>query len=134
MDAINGFIELERLAMWAELVVDTRLYCLLPLFEMLYTYKDGELWYFDEEGVLRHMLFSRRGLRQGYLLGIFIFCITMAPIYLSLDNELGPEGMLLAYSDDVYLHGPPVKVAAIIAAPPLYKKVGLRIGLGPAKS
>ena len=59
----------------------------------------------------------------------------MAPIYLSLKNELGPKGMLLAYSDDVYLHGPPVKVAApITSAPPLYTKVGLRIGWGPAKS
>jgi hypothetical protein len=49
--------------------------------------------------------------------------------------ELGPEGMLLAYSDDVYLHGPLVRVATTItAAPPLYKKVGLRIGWGPAKS
>jgi hypothetical protein len=43
--------------------------------------------------------------------------------------------MLVAYSDDCYLHGPPTKVAETIsAAPPLYKKVGLRIGWGPAKS
>ncbi len=81
MDAINGFNELERLAMRAALVADTRLHCLLPLFDMLYTDRDGELWYFDEEGVLRHSLFSRQGIRQGYVLGIFIFCITMAPIY-----------------------------------------------------
>jgi len=122
------------LAMRAALVADTRLYCLLPLFDMMHTDMDGEMWYFDEEGVLRHMLFSRRGIRQGCVLGIFIFCIAMAPIYLSLKNELGSEVMLLAYSDDVYLHGPPVKVAAAITTtPPLYKKVGLRrIGWGPA--
>ncbi len=43
--------------------------------------------------------------------------------------------MLVAYSDDCYLHGPPRYVAeTITAAPPLYKKVGLRIGWGPAKS
>jgi hypothetical protein len=95
----------------------------------LLTDMDGELWHFDEEGVLRHRLFSRRGIRQGCVLGIFIFCITMAPIYKSPKNELGPEGMLMSYSDDVYLHGPPVRVAAAITtAPPLYKKVGLRIG------
>ena len=59
----------------------------------------------------------------------------MAPIYKSLGNKLGPERMLLAYSDDVYLHVPPVNVAAtILAAPSLYTKVGLRIGWGPAKS
>jgi len=58
----------------------------------------------------------------------------MAPIYKSLGNKLGPERMLLAYSDDVYLHSPPVNVATTITfAPPLYKKVGLRIGWGPAK-
>ena len=63
MDAISGFNELERLAMRAALVADTRLHCLLPLFDMVYTDRDGELWYFEEEGVLRHMLFSRRGIR-----------------------------------------------------------------------
>jgi hypothetical protein len=43
MDAINGFNELERLAMRAALVADTRLHYLLPLFDMMYTDKDGEL-------------------------------------------------------------------------------------------
>ena len=135
MDTINKFNELERLAMRAALVTDTRLHCLLPLFDMMYTDRDGELWYFDAEGVLRYMVFSRRGIRQGCVLDIFIFCITMAPIYRTLKKELGPEGMMLAYSDDVYLHGPPVNVAATItAAPPMYEKVGLRVGWGPAKS
>ena len=81
------------------------------------------------------MLFSRCGIRQGCVLGIFIFCITMDPIYTSLKNELGPEGMLLTYSDDAYLHGPPMSVAsAITTAPLLYKKVGLRIDWGSEKS
>jgi hypothetical protein len=31
----------------------------------------------------------------------------MAPIYRILTLELGPAGMLAAFSDDVYLHGPP---------------------------
>ena len=59
----------------------------------------------------------------------------MAPIDKQLKEGLGPEGMLVAFSDDVYLHGPPMNVAAMIsAAPALYKKIGLRIGWGPAKS
>ena len=55
---------------------------------------------------------------------------------LALKDKLGPKGMMVAYSDDYYLHGPPVKVAAttINAGPPLSKKVELRIGWGPAKS
>ena len=43
MDTINGFSEVERLAMRAALVADPRLHCLLPLFDILYTDKDGEL-------------------------------------------------------------------------------------------
>ncbi len=54
---------------------------------------------------------------------------------MDLKKHLGPEGLLIAFSDDVYLHGPPVRVAAaIVAAPALYKKVGLRVGWRPAKS
>ncbi len=135
MDAINGFNELERLAMRAAILADPRLHRILPLFDMLYTDREGELWYFDEDGNLMFTLRSRRGVRQGCVLGIFIFCVTMAPIYRNLRTKLGPAGMLVAFSDDCYLHGPPVHVAeAISAAPPLYRKVGLRIGWGPAKS
>ena len=70
------------------------------------------------------------------VLCIFIFCIAMAPVYRTLQDKLSPEGMLVAYSNDCYLHGPLAKVAATIinAAPPLYKKVGLRIGWEPEKS
>ena len=102
---------------------------------MLYTDRMGELWYFDEDGNLSHTQPSRQGVRQGCVLGIFIFYVTMAPIYKQIKEGLGPEGMLVAFSDDVYLHGPPLNVAAMIsAAPTLYKKVWLRIWWGPAKS
>jgi len=43
MDAINGFNEMERQAMRAAIVADTRLHNILPLYEMLYTYRVGEL-------------------------------------------------------------------------------------------
>jgi len=78
-DAINGFNELERHAMRAAIVTGTRLHCILPLYEMLYTDRDEELWYFDEEGNLTHTLLSRRGVRHGCVLGIFPFCLTMPP-------------------------------------------------------
>jgi hypothetical protein len=58
----------------------------------------------------------------------------MAPVYTALKSELGPDGMLVAYSDDVYQHGPPATVATVISASSaLYRNVGLRIGWGPAK-
>ena len=54
---------------------------------------------------------------------------------MALGSKLCQEGMLVAFSDDVYLHGLLLNVAAAISAvPSLYKKVGLRIGWGPAKS
>ena len=131
MDAINGFNELERYAIRAAIVADPRLHCILPLYDRLYTYREGELWYFDEEGSLTHNQASRRGVRQGCVLGLFVLCVTMATIYKALREELGQDGMLVAFSDDAYLHGPPVNVAAALsAAPSLYKKVGLRIGWG----
>jgi hypothetical protein len=121
--------------MSAAIVADPHLHCILPLQDMLYTDRDGELWYFDEDGNLSHTLSSRRGGRQGCVLGLFISCVSMAPIYKALKTKLGPKGMLVDFSDDVYLHGPPVNVTtSISAAPALYKKVGLRIGWGPAKS
>ena len=129
MDAINRFNELERLAMRASILADTRLHCILPLYDMLYIDREGELWYFDEDGNLAFTLLSRRGARQGCVLGIFILCMAMMPIYRNLRTTLGPDGMLVAFSEDCYLHGPPTSVAATInAAPPLYNKVGLRIG------
>ena len=54
MDAINGFNELEREAMRAAIVAYTRLRCILPLYDIVYTDRDGELWYFDEEGNFTH--------------------------------------------------------------------------------
>ena len=63
MDAINGFNELERKAMRAASVADPRLHFILPLYDMLYTGREGELWFFDEEGNLTHNQASRRGVQ-----------------------------------------------------------------------
>jgi hypothetical protein len=135
MDAINGFNELERQEMRIAILADPCLHRILALYDMLYTDMVGELWYFDEDGKITHTQQTRRGVRQGCDLGLFIFCGTMAPVYKDLTSELGPYILLIAFSDNVYLHGPPVRVAAAItAAPALYKNVGLRVGWGPAKS
>ncbi len=48
---------------------------------MVYTDMVGKLLYFDENGNFSHTQPSLRGVRQGYVLGLFIFCVTMAPIY-----------------------------------------------------
>jgi hypothetical protein len=54
MDAVNGFNELESHATRAAIVADPRLHCIFPLYDMLYTDRVGELWYFDEDGNLSH--------------------------------------------------------------------------------
>jgi hypothetical protein len=64
---------------------------------MLNIEREGELCYYDKDGTLTHTLLSRRGVQQGCVLGVFIFCVAMTPIYLALKEKLGPEGILVAY-------------------------------------
>jgi len=64
VDAINGFDELDREVMIAAIVADKRLHRILPLLDMSYTSRVGELCYFDGDGDLTHTLGSRNGVRQ----------------------------------------------------------------------
>ena len=75
------------------------------------------------------ILFSRTCVRQGYVLGAFLFCLVIYTIYDRLQALLGSDGALYAYSDDVYLISDPVRMAkALSTAPVIYTKVGLIIG------
>ena len=65
MDASSGFNELERQATRVAILADPRLKCILALYDMVYTDRVGELWYFDKDGNLTHTQQSRRGVRQG---------------------------------------------------------------------
>jgi hypothetical protein len=59
----------------------------------------------------------------------------MRPVYARLAALLGLDGTLYAYSDDVYLVSDPDNMsAAFVAAPSIYRKIGLRIGWGPSKT
>jgi hypothetical protein len=59
----------------------------------------------------------------------------MRPVYERLNAILGPDGALFAYSDDVYLVSDSTNMSiALAVVPVIYKKVGLRIGLGPGKT
>ena len=111
------------------------LHLLLPLFEMLYERGSGELFYYDEKGNYIASYFTKNGARQECVLGAFLFCLVMQPVYSRLGALLGPDGALYAYSDDVYLLADPINMyVALFAAPSIYKKVGLRIGWGPGKT
>ena len=41
----------------------------------------GVLWYYDENRKFALGVKSERGVRLGCVLGMFLFCITMRPIY-----------------------------------------------------
>ena len=128
MDVFNGINELERESMRAAIVANKRVHRVPPLNDMVYTNRVGELWYFDVDGNLSHTLGFLKGVKHGCVLGVFIFCVAMAPVYVIIRLKLGPDGLLVALSDDVYLHGPQVNVAqAIYAALALYGKVGLKM-------
>jgi hypothetical protein len=102
---------------------------------MLYERGSCELSFYDEHGNFVQSYYSKTGVRQGYVLGAFLFCLAMAPVYARIGSLFGPDGALHAYSDDGYLLADPVHMAiALDAAPSIYKKVGLRIGWGPCKT
>ncbi len=65
-----------------------------------------------------HVFNSRNGVRHGFVHGVFILCVTMAPIYGFIKAKLGLDGFLVASSDGVYLHGSPAHVALTISATP----------------
>ncbi len=75
---------------------------------------------------------NKRGVRHGCMLGMFLFCITMAPVYASLRTVIGDEGVLYTYCDDAYILAPAEEMAAALQhAPGIFGKVGLRLGYGP---
>ncbi len=87
------------------------------------------MWFYDKNVNFVASYFSRSGVRHRYVLGAFLFCLAMCPVYARLEGLLGPGKALYAYSDDVYLLADHVCMATtLVAAPAIYKKVGLRVG------
>ncbi len=61
-------------------------------------------------------------------LGAFFSCLVMRPVYARLAALIGPNGALLTYFDDAYFVSDPDNMtAALVVAPSIYRKVGLRI-------
>jgi hypothetical protein len=135
LGGVNAFGEINRSYIRAAIEANPSLHLLLPLFEMLYERGSGELVYYDEHGNYIASYFSKNGVRQGFVLGAFLFCLAMQLVYTRLGALLGLDGAIYAYSDDVYLVADPTSMAvALSAAPAIYKKTGLRIGWGTRKT
>jgi hypothetical protein len=91
--------------------------------------------YYDEN--INFVLGTRnmRGVRQGRVLGMFLFCLTMEPVYARLRAAVGDEGVLYTYRDESYILAPMENMAEVVhQAPGIFGKVGLRIGYGPRKT
>ncbi len=118
LDGINAFGEIERACIRAALEANPSLHMLIPMFEMLYERGAGQLWYYDENGIYVESHCSKCGVRQGYVLGAFFFCLVMRPVYERLGALLGLDIALYAYSDDVYLVADPDNMSAALATAP----------------
>jgi hypothetical protein len=134
-DAINAFGDLESPCIRAALEANPALHPLIPHYDVLYTIGSGALWFYDDLGNFILCVFCRRGVRQGCGLATSIQCITIRPVYDALLSQLGPQGFLLSFADDVYMGGVPTSVAwALSQASSLYAMVGLQLGWSPKKT
>jgi hypothetical protein len=135
LDGINAYGEIERDCIEAALRANPFLHNLLPLFDLLYKKGEGVLWFYDEHGNFVMETRNKRGVRQGCVLGMFLFCLAMVPVYDRLKNIAGEEGVVYAYCDDSYILAPVDQMAQVLhQAPGIFGKVGLRIGYGPGKT
>jgi hypothetical protein len=135
LDAINVFGDLERPCITAALEASPALHPLIPLYDVLYTRGSGALWFYDDLGNFILCVFCRRGVRQGCVHGTTILCITIRPVYDALLSQLGPQGFLFSFADDVYMDGVCTSVArALNQASSLYAMIGLQLGWGPKKT
>jgi len=91
LDGVNAFGETNRDCIRAAIMANPSLHLLLPLFEMLYERGSGELFYYDENGYYIAIYYSKNGVRQGCVLGAFLFCLAMQHVYSRLGALLGPK-------------------------------------------
>jgi hypothetical protein len=114
LDAINAYGDIERECIEAAIKANPYLQLLLPLYELLYKTGEGVLWYYDENGNFVMGTRQLRGVRQGCVLGLFLLCVTMAPVYARLRQAAGEEGVVYAYSDDSYILAPKEQMAVVL--------------------
>jgi len=135
LDGINDYGEIERECIEAAIKANPYLHGLLPLFELLYKRGEGVLRYYDANGNFVMEAMNKRGVQQGCVLGMFLFCVTMAPVYERLRAAVGEGGVVYACCEDSYIIVPVEQMAQVLhQAPRIFGKVGLRIGYGPGKT
>ena len=73
MDNNNAFGDIEWECTEADIMANPYLQSLLPGFDLFYKRSSGELWYYDESGNFVLSTHNKRGVRQGCVLGMFLF-------------------------------------------------------------
>jgi hypothetical protein len=104
----------------------------IPVFKMLYERGNGKLWFYDGNDNYVESHYIRCGVRQGCVLGALLFFLAMRPVYARLGALLGPDGVICAYSGDVYLvSDPAVNMSiALVFAPAINRKIWTTHWLG----
>jgi hypothetical protein len=95
MDVINEFNELERQAMMAAIVANTRLHCVLPLYDMFYTDMEVELWYFDEDVAASH---AHSNLGEGLDMDAYLSYSSSALLWPLSTRRLSPNSVEMGCS------------------------------------
>ncbi len=84
----------------------------------MYKREEGILWYYDENGNFVMGTRQLRGVRHGCVLGLFLFCLAMEPVYARLRQVVGEEGAVYTYSDDSYILAPKEQMAVVLEEAP----------------
>jgi hypothetical protein len=124
LDAKNAFNCVDRNRIQNELIANSGLHPLLPMFRLEYA-SPSDLLFFSK-GALHSVIKSRKGTRQGSALGAFYFCLAIHPALRKLKEQF-PDVEVYAYMDDITLLSPDSHRLALatLAAQKLLAEAGL---------
>jgi len=109
IDARNAFNTMKRSAFIDQLLAGP-FKALVPYVAQFYSV-EGDLLIRGKGGL--SILKSRSGQQQGDTVGSLLFALGLHPILQDINNDFLHLGVTIrAYCDDVFLHGPPIPVAA----------------------
>ena len=137
LDFANAFNERSRLTIARALYDDPRLSSLWRLFD--WSYGTPVPLYLFDRGTCVEQLWSSEGVRQGDVLGSFLFALSIQPHLLDVAGRF-PSVRVMAIHDDVNIVGPPAAVhqaqqhlVDLICSPPSGPQIDLRVAVGKSQ-
>ena len=113
LDITNGFNEVQRAFVLAQLRKTEQARPLIPFFHLAYG-ADAKLLY--RVGEETKVILSREGIRQGDPTSSLLFAIALQPALVAAAEELGNGGHALAFVDDTLLIGDPERLVDAMEA------------------